>query len=152
VLSVPVSCHCQVSMRLGVHLAVVVPDEEDADEAAEDDVEEAEDEAVDALADDTEEDDFEDEEDVDVDAFEELAAEEALVLLEPVFCAVLELLLSPPPPPPQAVIRLAVMPARAKYLIVMLKGISVGEISRFRPLWLEANIVAGLTFAMRRRR
>ncbi len=114
------SCHCQVSVRLGVHLTVVVPDEEveeDADEVAE-------------------EDDFEDEE-VDAEAFEELAAEEALVLLAPVFCAVLELLLSPPPPPPQAVIRLAVMPARAKYLIVMLKGISVGEISRFRPLWPE---------------
>lgn len=120
------SCHCQVSVRLGVHLAAVVPDEEDADEVAAEE-EDAEDEAVDELADDTDEDAFEDEEDVDVDAFEELAVEEALVLLEPVFCAVPELLLSPPPPPPQAVIRLAVRPARAKYLIVMLKGISVGE-------------------------
>ncbi len=96
-------------------MALVVLDEELAeapDEAAEED-------AVDELVDDTEE-------DVEVDAFEELAAEEELVLLAPVFCAVLELLLSPPLPP-QAVIRLAVMPARAKYLIVMLKGISVGE-------------------------
>ena len=131
-------------------MAAVVPDEEDADEVAAEE-EDAEDEAVDELADDTDEEDaFEDEEDVDVDAFEELAVEEALVLLEPVFCAVPELLLSPPPPPPQAVIRLAVRPARAKYLIVMLKGISVAEFRASGGSGQNKNIVAGLTFAVRR--